>query len=555
MKKVFRQKTKRVPTNRRCKVEKKVRDHKRKVKRLSKKNTNKPWVSKKKDVIPGACPFKEQILQELTEQKERVQEETKKRWVEIEAKQAANEDPIDMEVNDPTLPKEQQSVFNLERDGDNLDIPKSYSREFYKVVQDADVILEVLDARDPLGCRSDLIENAVKNAGSRKKLVLLLNKADLVPKQNLTAWLRYLRKDYPTVAFKSSTSQNRTFRSRAQIHKASSGLLQSSKCLGADSLLHLLANYCRSGDVKTSILVGVVGYPNVGKSSVINSLKRKRACKVGAVAGMTTSVQTVQLDKHIKLLDCPGLVLASAVAKGTDGAEDDASVEALLALRNCVRVETLENPLAPVDAIIKRLGAEQLMTHYKIPKFETTDELLVLLAKRFGQLKRGGIVDTDQAARMLINNWNSGKIKYWTEPPELPQNTHVTEGTQILSQLGESFNLDAEVLAGTGAIKPSSTIAVPTVKFLAAEKVDCDDLAMTETREHKPKSAGTDLSKVRSVTTRDELELCDPFVRCLWGTGVAVRSVRRPDCPAGQSRLVRTVRSDIPATVRTVRAP
>jgi ribosome biogenesis GTPase A len=62
-------------------------------------------------------------------------------------------------------------------DKGEIDIPKSYSREFHKVIQDADVILQILDARDPMGCRSELIENAVKNANARKKLVLVLNKA------------------------------------------------------------------------------------------------------------------------------------------------------------------------------------------------------------------------------------------------------------------------------------------------------------------------------------------------------------------------------------------
>lgn len=88
--------------------------------------------------------------------------------------------------------------------------------------------------------------------------------------------------------------------------------------------MKLLGNYCRNKDIKTSIRVGVVGerllnilsghflgFPNVGKSSVINSLKRKRACNVGALPGMTKEIQEIELDKHIRLLDSPGVVLIS----------------------------------------------------------------------------------------------------------------------------------------------------------------------------------------------------------------------------------------------------
>lgn len=71
---------------------------------------------------------------------------------------------------------------------------------------------------------------------------------------------------------------------------ASSDLLQSSSCIGAGTLLKLLGNYCRSANIKTTITVGIVGFPNVGKSSVINSLKRSKACSVGSTPGVTKYV-------------------------------------------------------------------------------------------------------------------------------------------------------------------------------------------------------------------------------------------------------------------------
>ncbi|CAN0496448.1 unnamed protein product, partial [Ectocarpus sp. 12 AP-2014] len=84
---------------------------------------------------------------------------------------------------------------------------RAYFRELKKVVETADVILEVLDARDPLGSRAQAVEAAVLSKAS-KKLVLVLNKVDLVPKEVVAKWLKHLRRSFPAIAFKASTQEN-----------------------------------------------------------------------------------------------------------------------------------------------------------------------------------------------------------------------------------------------------------------------------------------------------------------------------------------------------------
>jgi nuclear GTP-binding protein len=203
-----------------------------------------------------------------------------------------------------------------------------------------------------------------------------------VPRDVVSSWIKYLRNEFPTIAFKSSTQAQDMHlkQSATAVEHASQKQLLSSDCLGADSLVGLLKNYCRNAKIKTTISVGVIGFPNVGKSSVINSLKRSKACSVGNTPGMTKSMQEISLDRNIKLLDCPGIVFSQGKS------ETDADN----ALRNCVKVEMLEDPITPVEAVIKRCKAEQLVKIYNVPPFINVHDFLAHLARQRGKLRKVG---------------------------------------------------------------------------------------------------------------------------------------------------------------------
>ncbi|ORZ09137.1 P-loop containing nucleoside triphosphate hydrolase protein [Absidia repens] len=312
---------------------------------------------------------------------------------------------------------------------------KAYFREFRKVLENADVILEILDARDPIGTRTKHVERMIMDSGLDKKVILVLNKIDLVPRENVEAWLKYLRNEYPAIAFKASTQNQRSNLGQSSVStdSATENLLNSSECLGADTLVRLLKNYSRNINLKTSITVGIIGYPNVGKSSVINSLKRTKVCGVGSTPGFTKVAQQITLDKNIKLLDCPGIVFAQ---QGQDGQTD-----AEIALRNCIKVELLEDPVTPVEVIVSRCTTASLMGLYKIGYFNNAHEFLVLLAQQRGKLRRGGVADTQQVARYVLNDWNSGKIPFYTVPPS-SKKSHIA--ASVVSGWSEAWNVDMQ---------------------------------------------------------------------------------------------------------------
>lgn len=148
-----------------------------------------------------------------------------------------------------------------------------------------------------------------------------------------------------------------------------------------------------------------MGFPNVGKSSLINSLKRSKAAATGNTPGVTKSMQEIQLDKNIILLDSPGVVLA------TNEQSDS------LILRSAIKVEELADPYKPVEALLGRIEHKQLLSYYRIAAFSGIDDFLGQVGRKRGFLQSGGIANTDQAARQVIRDYLNGKLKFYTAPP------------------------------------------------------------------------------------------------------------------------------------------
>jgi len=439
--------SKRIRLKDKYKVQRRVVEKHRKDRKTAKRNAklgiidHKALLKKKDPGIPNSWPFKQELLQDIEKQKE----------LEAQKKIEAKNKPKNLqELMDNSLEKVEQfenrqgiasaSSGIKEKSNNNLgqQSRRAFLRDLKKVIESSDVILQILDCRDPISTRlSNKVEETIVSHFN-KRLVLVLNKVDLVPKDIVKKWLTYLRQYYPTIAVRAGISS-----SNGQVigrSKGDAALENSSNAIGMEGLVQLLKNYARISpkeSVKTCITVGVIGYPNVGKSSLLNSLKRVRAVGVSPRPGFTTSIQEVVLDKNIRLLDSPGVVLDS------DESKDGTSSHVLL--RNCIDIESMEDPIPAVQSLLSRCDYNSLLLTYAIPAFpkDNYEMFLAMIAKKYNKVLKGGIPDKMNAARTVLRHWNTGKIPFYTLPPAIENTVPINkESVAIVSQFDKEMELD-----------------------------------------------------------------------------------------------------------------
>ncbi|KYK56057.1 GTP-binding protein [Drechmeria coniospora] len=274
--------------------------------------------------------------------------------------------------------------------------------ELYKVIDSSDVVIHVLDARDPVGTRCRSVEKYLKDEAPHKHLIFVLNKCDLVPTRVAAGWVRSLSKEYPTLAFHASITNS----------------------FGKGSLIQLLRQFSSLHSDRKQISVGLIGGPNTGKSSIINTLLKKKVCTVAPIPGETKVWQYVSLMKRIYLIDCPGVVPPSSTDTPTD-----------LILRGVVRVEKVDQPEQYIPAILSRVKRSHMEKTYDLRGWETSTELLDLLARKSGRLLRGGEPDLDGVAKMMLNDFMRGRIPWFTPAPAAEDDDESVRGRS--GKLGE----------------------------------------------------------------------------------------------------------------------
>lgn len=236
------------------------------------------------------------------------------------------------------------------------------------------------------------------------------------------AWVRALSKDYPTLAFHASITNS----------------------FGKGSLIQLLRQFSSLHSDRKQVSVGFIGYPNTGKSSIINTLRNKKVCTVAPIPGETKIWQYITLMKRIYLIDCPGVVPPS----NSDTPQD-------ILLRGVVRVENVEHPEQYIPAVLAKTKPQHIERTYSLKGYKNHIEFLELLARKGGRLLHGGEPDVDGVAKMVLNDFLRGKIPWYTPPPLL-EGAEEKKGVEgragRLGEMGKRKRDDAESVVDTSAV-------------------------------------------------------------------------------------------------------
>ncbi len=247
-----------------------------------------------------------------------------------------------------------------------------------KIIENSDIIMEVLDARFIEDTRNLGVEEKIFK--KNKRIIYIINKSDLLK-----------RKD------------------KAKIEKLKpNALISCKKRTGIKNLRELIKR--ESKKIKREernfhkTIIGIIGYPNTGKSSLINLLIGKSSAGVGSDAGFTKGIQKLRLSDEILLLDSPGVIPREEYSSSE---KDKIAKHTKVSARSFSQVK---EPEMVINILIKEFP-NVLEKFYKINAKGDSEILIEELGKQKGFFKKKGIIDEDKTSRLILKDWQSGEIK------------------------------------------------------------------------------------------------------------------------------------------------
>lgn len=249
-----------------------------------------------------------------------------------------------------------------------------------EVIKISDIVLEVLDARFIDKTRNKDMESLVKE--NEKILVYVINKSDLVPNIDELRKLIIEKNLVPNVIFSCKSSLGR-FKLR--------------------KLINIIVKRGKFDKAHKKAHVGVIGYPNTGKSSLINALARGGRASASPDFGFTRGIKKIRFNKNILILDTPGVF------------QENENIMKIGYLKRQaeIGVRTASSVKSP-DVIIHQLVLDNpkiFDSFYEVNVKGDGEQLIEILGKRKGFLQKGNRVDADKISRYILKDWQEGKIK------------------------------------------------------------------------------------------------------------------------------------------------
>lgn len=244
-----------------------------------------------------------------------------------------------------------------------------------KVIYKSDILLEVVDARMPDLTRNRRAERKIRKSG--KYFILVMNKSDLITKRMKMDFLQKTKaKEVVFVSCK--------------------------KRIGISKLKNMISGLAKKKRSWEKVKVGVVGYPNTGKSTIINTVIGKSVAKTSPVAGMTRGVQWIKWKDNIMFLDTPGVIPFN---------EKDETMQAVMSVIDPGKLVNPDFAAMKIIGLFLDSNKKSLEKFYDV-EIDTGDtfEVLLKIGKRKNFIKKGGKVDEVRAALKIVRDWQNGKL-------------------------------------------------------------------------------------------------------------------------------------------------
>lgn len=364
----------------------------------------------------------------------------------------------------------------------NLDI----WRQLWRVLERSDLLVMVVDARDPLFYRCPDLEVYAREIDEHKRTLLLVNKADLLPFNIRQSWANYFHSHGILFVFWSAKAASAALEGK----KLSSSpwvknTVQDSdpsdtdtKIYGRDELLARLQTEAesivsrRSVDDKgmvpphspnddaasqtpKHVIVGFIGYPNVGKSSTINALVGQKRTGVTSTPGKTKHFQTLIISDELVLCDCPGLVFPSFSSSRYE-----------MIAYGVLPIDRMTEHRESVQVVANRVTRHALESIYNIPlpkpkpyepqsRPPLASELLRAYCSSRGYVSSSGLPDETRAARQILKDYIEGKLPHFELPPVVYEDKEKEadgEGGSELEHACGSDSSDAEDQSSSGEV-------------------------------------------------------------------------------------------------------
>lgn len=257
-------------------------------------------------------------------------------------------------------------------------------RQMQENIKLIDLIIELVDARTPLSSRNPDIDELGRN----KFRIIILNKADLVAEKSNALWAEYFQEKGLYVVKLDSRSKNGMKAVNDTIMEACKEKIERDR---------------KKGILNRPVRAMVVGIPNVGKSTFINSFAGKACARTGNKPGVTKGQQWIRLNKLVELLDTPGILWPRF---------DDQRIGLNLALIGSMNDEILDIVELSLELIqyLKANYSGVLAGKYGVVETEEPAQVLAGIAERKACLKKGNEPDHEKAARLFMDDFRSGRI-------------------------------------------------------------------------------------------------------------------------------------------------